>query len=550
MAAFAPLIRRPTPKVPVTGGKRSPSASEVLAQPGAPLPAADRRYMESRFGGTFDEVRLHTGAEAARAARVLNARAFTSGNHIVFSNGAYDPARPAGRGLLAHELAHVRQGADLSHGVEAASSGAERQAARVGARVGLGLSAGPVARSQTGLALTPTSARVEPLISYSAFDFEVTASEEMAVLAMLRADTDLSGTIVDLDRDKMLGPLISRVDEPANRRALLQLLGGGLNSVARALVEPHVAALGPEWELQFNLGRFGVTAAAAPFNRAPLATLVSGAPTAPFTGAGATGTNPTTLGIPLTDQAALFAGSATTTAKYKNPITGPGGTTTAAAYLAGLTPAQRSGQASLLLRQPISSVEPNSYQGAVPSRAQVIRAAADAHQLEPALVAAIILAEQRDQSRNEDAADYLGATSTIKQGNTSIGLGQVVVSTAQKHDLFSDLLSSKTRSNLGHNAIARLLASDEHNIFAVAKYIRIVADAGARISIASLPNTRAAFPNIDMAKYAGPSSTWPADNIRALGSEYTSTAWDDSLVLDWAGFVLAAYQDVKSSGVF
>ena len=85
------------------------------------------------------------------------------------------------------------------------------------------------------------------------------------------------------------------------------------------------------------------------------------------------------------------------------------------------------------------------------------------------MLSAFILAEQRDQSRNEDAKDLIAATS-FKRANTSIGLGQVVVSTARRNDLFADLLSKPTRTSLSHEQIARLLASDEFNIFAVAKY--------------------------------------------------------------------------------
>src|SRR5438128_1261172 len=140
--------------------------------------------------------------------------------------------------------------------------------------------------------------------------------------------------------------------------------------------------------------------------------------------------------------------------------------------------------------------------------------------------------------------------SLIKKGNTSIGLGQVVVRTAEREDLFADLLSKTTRASLTHNDIAKLLASEEYNIFAVARYIRHVADAGAKISIATLPDTQATFPAIDMATYAGDSSTWPDDNIRALGSEYTSRPWDDVLVPRWADFVFEAYLEVIASGVF
>jgi hypothetical protein len=134
--------------------------------------------------------------------------------------------------------------------------------------------------------------------------------------------------------------------------------------------------------------------------------------------------------------------------------------------------------------------------------------------------------------------------------NFSIGLGQVVVSTAKNNDLFAGLLSPALRGSLDQDKIAALLASDEFNIFAVARYIRKVADDGSKKAIASLPATQAEYPNINMAAYARNSSTWPDDNIRALGSEYTSKPWDDGLVPDWGESVFEAYKDVKASGVF
>lgn len=240
----------------------------------------------------------------------------------------------------------------------------------------------------------------------------------------------------------------------------------------------------------------------------------------------------------------MAAGDAATVAEYSNPIPG-----SLPAYLAGLTSTERSQQAELLLNLSISSVESSSFVGSLPSRAQIITAAATAHNLHPQMLAAFLLAEQRDQSLNEDAKDYIGATSLLS-GNTSIGLGQVVVSTARRGDLFADLLSTETRSDLGHDQIARLLASDEFNIFAAARFIRQVADDGSGISISTLPNTQSAFPGIDMSAYANNSATWPDDNIRALASEYTSRAWDDRLSVGWANFVFEAYRDVNASGVF
>ncbi len=39
------------------------------------------------------------------------------------------------------------------------------------------------------------------------------------------------------------------------------------------------------------------------------------------------------------------------------------------------------------------------------------------------------------------------------------------------------------------------------------------------------------------------------DNIRALGSEYTSSPWDDRVSGGWGYFVFEAYKDIKSSEV-
>ncbi|WP_263018460.1 eCIS core domain-containing protein [Natronobiforma cellulositropha] len=81
----------------------------VISQPGRPLEGPVREEMEQRMGDSFSDVQLHTGPEAAKAASTLEARAFTTGNHVVFNRGEYNPESPEGKYLLAHELAHVRQ---------------------------------------------------------------------------------------------------------------------------------------------------------------------------------------------------------------------------------------------------------------------------------------------------------------------------------------------------------------------------------------------------------------------------------------------------------
>jgi hypothetical protein len=71
-----------------------------------------QREMESKMGGDFSDVQLHTGPKAASAADSINAQAFTVGNHIAFKRGEYNPGSEEGKRLLAHELAHVRQQRD------------------------------------------------------------------------------------------------------------------------------------------------------------------------------------------------------------------------------------------------------------------------------------------------------------------------------------------------------------------------------------------------------------------------------------------------------
>jgi hypothetical protein len=81
---------------------------------GRKLDEATRRLMESHFGESFSEVRIHTGERAADAAGTLHARAFTVGEDIVFGEGQFAPETPEGRRLLAHELTHVVQQRQLA----------------------------------------------------------------------------------------------------------------------------------------------------------------------------------------------------------------------------------------------------------------------------------------------------------------------------------------------------------------------------------------------------------------------------------------------------
>lgn len=85
------------------------AVNEPTRSAGDPLDASTRRLMEMRFGRDFSAVRVHTGASAAQAAASIRARAYASGNDVVFAQARYAPHTRAGQALLAHELAHVVQ---------------------------------------------------------------------------------------------------------------------------------------------------------------------------------------------------------------------------------------------------------------------------------------------------------------------------------------------------------------------------------------------------------------------------------------------------------
>ncbi|MEO6039425.1 MAG: DUF4157 domain-containing protein, partial [Saprospiraceae bacterium] len=87
-----------------------PIVSEVLSSAGGqPMDDTTRQFMESRMGQDFSQVRVHTDARAAESAQAIQARAYTSGQDVVFGAGEYQPGSESGQRLLAHELVHVGQ---------------------------------------------------------------------------------------------------------------------------------------------------------------------------------------------------------------------------------------------------------------------------------------------------------------------------------------------------------------------------------------------------------------------------------------------------------
>jgi hypothetical protein len=137
---------------------------DVLRSPGRPLDRATRAYMEPRFGRDLGAVRLHTDGLAAASARAVDALAYTVGHDVVMGANQYEPGTPAGRRLLAHELAHtLQQPAAAPTGrlaIGEPGSASERQADAAAASVVDGRSAPSLAHAGApALQRTPVDGR-------------------------------------------------------------------------------------------------------------------------------------------------------------------------------------------------------------------------------------------------------------------------------------------------------------------------------------------------------------------------------------------------------
>lgn len=112
------VLNMPAPAAAVRDAHEPPAAPQERAAPGqhpalrsggAPLDRATRQFFEPRFACDLSHVRIHTDARAAQSAHEVGALAYTVGRDVAFAAGQYAPSSPAGRALLAHELAHTMQ---------------------------------------------------------------------------------------------------------------------------------------------------------------------------------------------------------------------------------------------------------------------------------------------------------------------------------------------------------------------------------------------------------------------------------------------------------
>jgi hypothetical protein len=72
--------------------------TELPRGSGDELPRDVRARMEPRVGADLGKVRVHTGADSARAADELGARAFTVDDQVHFNRGEFAPGTKEGDG--------------------------------------------------------------------------------------------------------------------------------------------------------------------------------------------------------------------------------------------------------------------------------------------------------------------------------------------------------------------------------------------------------------------------------------------------------------------
>jgi hypothetical protein len=163
-------VPQPQRRPPVDEFRWAPTRREGTPDRGGgrPLGEAERASHERAFGHDLSNVRIHTDVGAAKLTAHLAAQAVTIGSDVYFGPLAYVPGTPAGRRLLAHELAHVVQqrGGDGHPGGPVDSERAATRAADVASRDGIvrfGLRGAPVApaRQQQSWADAVTAARAE-----------------------------------------------------------------------------------------------------------------------------------------------------------------------------------------------------------------------------------------------------------------------------------------------------------------------------------------------------------------------------------------------------
>lgn len=89
------------------------TVAHARAHGGEALPTGARGQLERSSGRSLADVEVHHGRYADQLVRGLGTRAFSVGDDLFFRSDAYRPDRQAGLSLLAHEVAHTMQRAEV-----------------------------------------------------------------------------------------------------------------------------------------------------------------------------------------------------------------------------------------------------------------------------------------------------------------------------------------------------------------------------------------------------------------------------------------------------
>ncbi len=157
---------------PFGGTAAPPEITDALRRRrggGKPLNERDSQRFAAGLGTDLSGVRVHTDPEADEIARSVQAKAFTHGSDIYFTQGTFSPGTGDGDHLLAHELAHVAQGSSGTSSAGGPTIGkaddpAEADADKIADSVTEGSAAQDIRRSGRGVATTcadPSATRPE-----------------------------------------------------------------------------------------------------------------------------------------------------------------------------------------------------------------------------------------------------------------------------------------------------------------------------------------------------------------------------------------------------
>ncbi|HEY0078531.1 MAG TPA: DUF4157 domain-containing protein [Pyrinomonadaceae bacterium] len=225
---------------------------------GAPLDLSTRLFMESRFGQSFDDVRIHSDASAGEAARRVSAQAFTAGRDIYFGRELYRPDTREGRQLLAHELTHVAQQRAGRAATDAAAPALslpqdsfEQEAERAASHVVAGGSF-VVSEQPSGASVASRSiiARQEKKADDAATNTAVGKTGESGTSEAVPADNQSPAGKMDTDRLARIEAIHAKTwvdnDDEVELEQIWESFGSSLPSVAQ-----HNSAL---WEASVNYG--------------------------------------------------------------------------------------------------------------------------------------------------------------------------------------------------------------------------------------------------------------------------------------------------------